>query len=137
MHLSVLSCQFSNITNKQAKLSGTALWLKLIIRCCICYVLQCYVLHYYFHLIAIFPGEAGSVGLPSGLHTPPVPEEKPLGLLEWGFHAPDVLPATQPSASKHWREHKALILNSGLASSFLQPESDSSGRGIAAFMLAL
>jgi len=31
---------------------------------------------------------------------------------------------TQPSVSKHWREHKAITLTSGLASSFLHPQPD-------------
>jgi len=35
-----------------------------------------------------------------------------------GVYGPDVLPATQPSVSKHWREHKVLTPISGLASSF-------------------
>jgi len=38
------------------------------------------------------------------------------------FYGADVLPATtQPSVSKHWQEHKARNLASGLASSFFHP----------------
>jgi len=51
-----------------------------------------------------------------------VPEEKPLGLVElWT----DVFPTIQPSVLKHWREHKALTLTSGLASSVLHSEPGS------------
>ena len=35
------------------------------------------------------------------------------------FYWPDVLPVTQPTMSKYWREHKELTPASGLASSFL------------------
>ena len=42
------------------------------------------------------------------------------GISRTGFHGPGILPSTHPSVSKHWREHKALTLISGLASSFLQ-----------------
>ena len=48
------------------------------------------------------------------------------------FYRPDALPAAQPTASKHWRqeakqwmEHIALMLTSGLTSSFLHPRQDS------------
>jgi len=44
----------------------------------------------------------------------------------------DVLRATQPSVSEHWREHKALSL-SGLASFFHDPQPDSGNMGIASF----
>jgi len=40
-----------------------------------------------------------------------------------------VIPATQPSVSKHWREHKALTLTSSLEPSFLQPQPDSWRKG--------
>ena len=47
----------------------------------------------------------------------------------------DVLLVTQPSVLKHWKEHKALTLNSGLMiSSSLHPTLDSwDGKSIAAF----
>jgi len=43
--------------------------------------------------------------------------------MERVFHRPVVLPVTQPSVSIQWREHKALTVTSGLASSFLHPPS--------------
>jgi len=60
--------------------------------------------------MAVFPCKPGSAGSPSGPPPPPVPEENLCGLLEWCFYRVDVLPVTQPSVSKHWREHKALTV---------------------------
>jgi len=60
--------------------------------------------------MAIFPGEPESAGCPS---------------------------CHQPSVSKHWREHKALILTSGLASSFFIHNRTPDRRSVAPFMLAL
>jgi len=45
------------------------------------------------------------------------------------FYTPRVLPVTQPSVSKHRREHKALTLTSGLTSSFLHPQPDFRWKG--------
>jgi len=53
--------------------------------------------------------------VPSGLPLPPVQEQNLYGLVEWVFFRQDVLPVTQPSVSKHWREHKELTPTSGLS----------------------
>jgi len=84
---------------------------------------------YYLHLMAIFPGEAGSAGLQSGTSPSPVVEENFWQLAEWSFYGPDAHPATQPSVSNHWREHIALTLTSVLTSSFLHPPPDSWWKG--------
>jgi len=85
--------------------------------------------YYYFCLMAIFPGKFGSASFPLVLSSP-VSEENLWGLVEHGFlNGPDVLLATQPSVSKQWREHKALTLTSGLASSFLHPSLNSWWKG--------
>jgi len=63
---------------------------------------------------------------------------EPLGTSATGFfYRPDVLPVTQPSVTKHWREKIALTLTSGLDLFFLLPSLTSDGRGDAPFMLAL
>ena len=69
--------------------------------------------------MAFFPDDRGSAGFSSGPPPPPVLWREPLGLVQRVFYRPDVLPVTQPSVSKHWREHKAITLTSGLASSSL------------------
>jgi len=48
-------------------------------------------------------------------------QKKLLGISGQGFYKVDVLPTSQPSVPKHLKEHKALILTSGLISSFLHP----------------
>jgi len=40
------------------------------------------------------------------------------------FSGPHVLPVIQPTVSKHWRKHNALIQTTGLASSILHPPQD-------------
>ena len=60
-----------------------------------------------------------------GCSSPTSSGSEPLEICERDFYGPDVLPASQPSASKHWREHKALIPTSGLASYFLRSPPDS------------
>lgn len=50
----------------------------------------------------------------------PVLEQNLWALIEQDFfYRWDVLPATEPSTSKHWMEHKAISLTSGLAWHFL------------------
>jgi len=47
---------------------------------------------------------------------------EPLGINGTGFsYGSDVLPVTQPTASKHWRKHKAITSTSGLTTFFLHP----------------
>jgi len=52
-------------------------------------------------------------------------EREPLNLVEQVLYGLDVPPVTQPSVSKHWREHIALTSISGQTSSFLHPPPDS------------
>jgi len=52
---------------------------------------------------------------------PSVPEQNLSGLVEQDFYEMDVFRAMQPSVSNHWREHRALILTTGLV--YLQPHS--------------
>jgi len=66
--------------------------------------------------MAVFPAEPGQVLPWSSFST--CFEENLYGLVELVFYGPDVLPAMQPSVSKHWKEHKALTLTSGIVSSF-------------------
>jgi len=71
-----------------------------------------------------FPGEPGLAGSPLVLPPPSGLDENLL--VEWVFcHGLEVLPATQPSMSKQWRDHKALTSAGGLtSSSFLHPQPD-------------
>ena len=73
----------------------------------------------YFHLTAICSGEPGSASSLLG-PSPPVPEENSWEIMNTNFYGLGVLPATQTTVSKHWREHRALTLitslNGGLIS---------------------
>jgi len=86
--------------------------------------------------MAFFPNDCGSAGFSSGPPPPPVLWREPLWLVERVFYRPDVLPVTQLSVSKHWREHKALTLTSGLSSSFFIHHWTPHGRGVASYVLA-
>jgi len=79
-----------------------------------------YNYYMYIQLLAIFSDEAGSAGSPQVflLHLF-------WRLVEQFFYGLDVLSVTQPSVLKHWMEHSAITLISGLVSSFLLPPPDS------------
>jgi len=80
------------------------------------------LLPFYSH----FPGEPGSDGSSCSTCT----RREPLRINGTGlFYRPNVLPASHPSASKHWGEYKALTVTRGLTSSFLHPPSDSWRKG--------
>ena len=60
-----------------------------------------------------------------GTHSPPVHYRDLLGLIKRDFtgQISFVLAATQPSVSKHRKEHKELTQITGLASSFIHPQA--------------
>ena len=95
--------------------------------------------YYYFHKMVIFHVNPGQPVPPRAVLFQ-CSRTEPLGISERGFQGSDVLPVTQPSMSKHCREHKALEYPNQclvLASSFLHPPPDTpDGIGIAAFMPA-
>jgi len=66
--------------------------------------------------MVIFQVNLGHPVPPSDPPPPPV-----LLLVKRVFYELEVLPATQPSVSKHWREHKALTITSSLTWSILHP----------------
>jgi len=74
--------------------------------------------YYYNCLTAVFqdePESASSLRSSSSSCS----GREPLWISGMGFLRQDVLPVTQPSVSKHWREHEELTLTSGLTSAFL------------------
>jgi len=87
--------------------------------------------------MAVFPDEPGSAGSPLVLPLH-LFQKRPLRISGTGLlYRPDVLPATQPSVSKHWRKHNTLTLTSGQDSSFLHPQPDSWWSGVSPFTPAL
>jgi len=79
------------------------------------------IYYYYFRLTAVFSRWTWVSWSFFGSSLSGCSETEPLEISGTGFYESDVLPATQPSVSKHWREHKALTLTSSLASSFPYP----------------
>ena len=67
--------------------------------------------------MVIFQVNLGHPVPPSDPPPPPV-----LLLVKRVFYELEVLPATQPSVSKHWREHEAMTITGVLASFFLHSQ---------------
>ena len=92
---------------------------------------------YCFHLTAICPGEP-SQPVSLWFSSSTCSGKEPLMIRGMGFYGLHVLPVTQPSVSKHWREHETLNRAVyGLPLSFLIHNCTPDGNGIASFMSAV